>query len=80
MMTQKQPNSTQGLTEVLPAGEHNMLTLEQAAERLAVHPRTVRRMIAAGELPAYRYGKRLIRIDPADLHNSRRPVTSLGEL
>ena len=37
-------------------------------------------MIARGELRAYRYGPRLIRIDPADLAALREPVTSLADL
>lgn len=52
------------------------LTLEQAAERLACSPYTVRRMIARGELKAARYG-RLIRIHPRDLERAGRPVSSV---
>lgn len=37
-------------------------------------------MIARGDLRAYRYGPRLIRIDAADLRAMRQPVTSLAEL
>ena len=38
-------------------------SLEAAADRLGVHPRTVRRMISAGELQGFRLGKRLLRVD-----------------
>lgn len=62
-----------------PTFEHQ-LTIPDAANRLGVNPATVRRMIARGELKAYRYGPRLIRIDPADLLALREPVTSLAEL
>lgn len=55
-------------------------TLRQAADVLAVGESTIRRMIARGDLRAYRYGPRVIRIDPADLRAMRRPVTALAEL
>lgn len=41
-----------------------LLTPDQVAERLAVSARTVRRLAAAGELPAVRIGPRLLRFDP----------------
>ena len=56
------------------------LTLQDAADLLGTSPSSVRRMIARGDLRAYRYGPRLIRIDPADLRAMRQPVTSLAEL
>ncbi|MCV7548663.1 helix-turn-helix domain-containing protein [Micrococcus luteus] len=55
-------------------------TIAETAEYLGASTNTVRRMIARGDLRAYRYGPRLIRIDPADLQAMRRPVTSLAEL
>jgi len=48
------------------------LTTRQAAERLGVSDRTVRHRIAAGELPARRFGHVHL-IDPADV-NHRRPA------
>lgn len=41
-------------------------TPTEAAERYRVHPRTITRMIARGELPAYRVG-RAVRLDPAEV-------------
>lgn len=64
----------------MPAALSNQLTIVETAERLNVSPNTVRRMIAAGDLKAYRYGPRLIRIDPADILAAREPVTSLATL
>ncbi|SMC94887.1 DNA binding domain-containing protein, excisionase family [Janibacter indicus] len=42
-------------------------TLNQAAERTGLSVRTLRRRIAAGLLPAYRSGPRVLRVDPADV-------------
>lgn len=46
----------------------------EAADYLGITDRTLRRMIAAGRLPAYRLGPRLLRIDVADLDALLRPV------
>ncbi len=43
------------------------LTLAQAAEILGVCTRTIRRRISAGDLPAYKIGRKTIRIKIADL-------------
>lgn len=56
------------------------LTIPDVAKVLNCSTDTVRRMITRGELRAYRYGPRLIRIDPADLAALREPVTSLADL
>jgi len=46
----------------------DLLDLKQAAELLGVHPRTVRRMIKQGHLPAYRLaGGQQLRIKKSDL-------------
>jgi excisionase family DNA binding protein len=50
------------------------LSLEEAAEVMSVSVKTIRRWIAAGTLPAYRCGKRAIRIKLEDL--GRRPGRS----
>jgi excisionase family DNA binding protein len=42
--------------------------LNDAAAEAGVHPITIRRMIASGELPAYRVGRRgVFRIDRRDI-------------
>lgn len=43
------------------------LSLEEAADAMSVSVKTIRRWIAAGTLPAYRCGKRAIRIKLEDL-------------
>jgi excisionase family DNA binding protein len=40
-----------------------LLTVEQAAARLQVHPQTVRGWIRHGRIPAVRLGRRTIRIE-----------------
>jgi excisionase family DNA binding protein len=45
-----------------------LLSIQDVAKRLNVNPRTVNRMISAGELPAYRVGG-VLRIDEQDLQN-----------
>lgn len=54
------------------------ISLAQAAEAMAVSVKTIRRWIAAGTLPAYRCGKRAIRIRLDDLHASARPIPTAG--
>ena len=55
------------------------ITLDDAAEYLAVSPLTVRRRIASGELKAYRLGRsRTIRLDLADVENMLRPIPTAG--
>jgi excisionase family DNA binding protein len=46
----------------------DLLTVEEAAGELRVHPQTIRRWIADGELPAHRPGPRTIRISRRDLN------------
>ena len=49
-------------------------SLADAAYRMGVSQRTVRRMIDRGELAGYRLGKRLIRIDLDELEVSMEPI------
>lgn len=51
-------------------------SLVQAAERTEVSVKTLRRRIAAGQLRAYRYGPRILRVDPYDVDKLMRPVPS----
>ena len=50
------------------------LSLEEAAEVMSVSVKTIRRWIAAGTLPAYRCGKRAIRIKLEDLEAAPRQI------
>lgn len=50
-----------------PQREIEVETVQSAARRLGVCPKTVRRMISDGRLPAFRLGPRMLRLDPADV-------------
>ena len=50
------------------------LSHEEAAEAMSVSTKTIRRWIAAGNLPAYRCGKRAIRIKLEDLEATPRQI------
>ena len=45
----------------------HLISLAEAADRIDVSTRTLRRYIAAGRLTGYRVGPRLIKIDPTEL-------------
>lgn len=50
------------------------MTLQQAAVYVATSVKTIRRLIAAGDLPAYLCGKRGLRVRREDLDNLMRPL------
>ena len=54
------------------------LTLAEAADRLNVCTRTVRRLIADGTLVGYRLGSHLIRLDPAQVDALLCPIPTAG--
>ena len=56
------------------------VSIAAAAEARGVSSRTIRRYIAAGLLPAVRFGPRLVRIDPADLDLHGRMVPSAADI
>lgn len=47
--------------------DEGLLTVEQAAEHLQMHPDTVRRLLREGSLPGVKLGKRQWRISAAAL-------------
>ena len=55
-----------------------LLSIEQAAEVLGVHPRTVRRYISRGILIGYRVGPRLVKVDLTDVEQLARPIPTAG--
>ena len=50
------------------------VTIQDAADRLSISVKTIRRMIARGELRAVRVGKRMVRVDVASLDAIGRPL------
>ncbi|MFD6056826.1 excisionase family DNA-binding protein [Rhodococcus wratislaviensis] len=50
------------------------MTVQQAADVLAVSTKTIRRRIADGTLPAHRVGPRLIRLRRIDLDRFAMPI------
>lgn len=48
----------------------------QAAVRMGCSVRTIYRMVACGQLRAYRLGTKHIRIDVADLDKALRPIVA----
>jgi len=57
----------------------SFISLSQAAEMLNISVPTLRRRIAAGELPAFRSGRRIIRIRTTDLERLLRRVPSANQ-
>ncbi|HEY5184938.1 MAG TPA: helix-turn-helix domain-containing protein [Actinomycetes bacterium] len=53
-------------------------SLAEAADQARVSPRTVRRWVAAGLLPAYRLGPRVLRVDLDDLDALARRIPTAG--
>lgn len=51
-----------------------LITIQAAAERLGVGNQTVRDFVSRGQLPAYRIGGRILRVDAADVAALVRPV------
>ena len=54
------------------------VSLAQAADILGISVHTLRRRVAAGELPAFRTGRRIIRVRVTDLERLLRRVQSAG--
>lgn len=54
------------------------LSLVEGAAYAGVSTRTLRRYIAAGLLPGYRLGPRLVQVDPADLDRLARRIPTGG--
>ena len=69
------------MTSADPRTSNPYLTLTEASEYLGQSIKTLRRRIAAGVLPAYRFGPRMIRVRLRDLEatatripNARTPL------
>ena len=49
-------------------------TIADAAARHGVHPRTIRRRIAEGQLTGFRFGPHLLRVDPSEVDALLQPI------
>jgi excisionase family DNA binding protein len=54
-------------------------SVARAAEHYDVSERTIRRWITSGQLPAWRIGPRVLRVDLDDLEKLARPVPTAGD-
>ncbi len=66
----------------MPTTEPNLprrASLADAGRRYDVSTRTLRRLIASGDLPGYRLGRRLIRVDLDELDALLRPIPTAGD-
>ncbi|HXH78372.1 excisionase family DNA-binding protein [Nocardioides sp.] len=55
------------------------LTIEEAAEFMSMSCITIRRHIGQGSIPAYKCGKRLIRIRREDLEAAMKRIPTTGQ-
>jgi excisionase family DNA binding protein len=51
----------------LPSKRRQYESISEAAARVGVNIKTIRRWIASGQLAGYRAGPRLLRVDPDEL-------------
>ena len=62
----------------MPKLEAGYIPVDEASAYLSVDKKTIRRMIARGELTGYRAGPRLIRVDARQLDAILRPIPTAG--
>lgn len=77
----EKPSCDSALTFIedsMPSVNNPRITIAEAAQLKGVHPQTIRRMIARGELVGYRFGPRLLRVDPAELEALEHPIPTAG--
>lgn len=54
-------------------------SIESAAERWELNPRTIRRMIARGDITGFRVGgQRLLRVDPDEVDAAMQPIPTVN--
>jgi len=56
------------------ARNRTLISVNAAADRLGLDPRTIRRYISDGMLRGYRVGSTLVRVDQADVDALVRPI------
>ena len=66
-------NITTSQVRSASADPSQLLPLQQAAEETSCSVSTLRNLIARGDLPAYRFGPRMVRIRRQDLEGLLKP-------
>lgn len=61
-----------------PAALVRPASVQDAAGRFGVHPITIRRMVARGDIAGYRFGPRIVRVDLDELERAFRPIPTVG--
>jgi excisionase family DNA binding protein len=75
------PTATRSLDAIKKDYRRRLITLQDAADRLGVDQRTLRRRIADGLLPAYKIaGTRSIRVDERDVDALAERIPTVGAL
>lgn len=54
------------------------LTAAEVADMLGITPKTLRRLVAEGVLPAYRLGPRMLRFKAEEVEAAIKPVPTVG--
>jgi len=54
-------------TQTTPAGELQLITIDELAERLRIHPDTLRGLYRRGVIPGIKLGYRTLRFDYASV-------------
>ena len=65
-----------GTQPLLPATRRRLVSLNEAALYYGCSPRTIRRMVAAGQVAGYRITPRLLRVDLDELDRSGERIPS----
>ncbi|HEY3530386.1 MAG TPA: helix-turn-helix domain-containing protein [Nocardioides sp.] len=58
----------------------HLASIPEAAEFYGCSTKTIRRMVARGDLRAVRVGPRMLRIDAAELEARLRPIPTAGDV
>lgn len=57
-----------------------LITLDDASDRLALDPKTLRRYVAQGRLTGYRIGPRALRVDAEEVEALAQPIPTAGSV
>lgn len=68
-----------GAAEPLVVGEDRLMSIREAAEYVGASTKTIMRLVVSGDLRAYRFGQRLIRLKRSDLDALLVPVIDGGD-